>query len=126
MSWKDIDINLSKQHDGDIVVRRDIDAIIDSITNIFETMQGSRRMIPEFAMPIYNILFEQIDEITLSDLEDNLLNAISTWEDRIYIEDLKAIPDEDNNLINVKLKFRLLSDLSDKTYNFNKTLVFKG
>ena len=38
-----------------------IDAINNSLTNIFETFQGSRRMLPDFALPIYGILFEPVD-----------------------------------------------------------------
>jgi len=123
MIWRDIDITLDYQHDGDVKVDEDIDAVINSITNIFKTFQGSRRMVPSFALPIFNLLFQQIDDITLSQLEDLILHAIITWEDRIYVTNLKAIADPDNNKIDIKLEFRLKNDVSDKIYNINETLV---
>jgi len=123
MVWKDINMEFDKQHDGDIKAETDIDAVINSIRNIFKTFQGSRRMVPSFAMPVYNLLFEQIDNITLSNLENMLLQAISTWEDRIYINFLKATADPDNNTININLEFRLKSDLEDKVFNINETLT---
>jgi len=80
-------------------------------------------MVPSFALPIFNLLFQQIDDITLSQLEDLILHAIITWEDRIYVTNLKAIADPDNNKIDIKLEFRLKNDVSDKIYNINETLV---
>ena len=123
MNWRDIDITLNRQHDGDIKADEDIDAIINSIINIFKTFQGSRRMVPSFAMPVYNLLFEQIDETTLSQLEGVFLNAVEMWEDRIVIKDIKATADEDNNKINISLKFSIKSDLEDRVFNVNETLV---
>lgn len=125
MAWKDIDISLDRQHDGDIKSNLDIDAVINSITNIFKTMQGSRRMVPSFAMPIHNLLFNQIDTIMLSQLESLLLNAISRWEDRIYVINLTSTADTDNNRVNVHLQFRLKSDLEDRVFNINETIVMR-
>ena len=126
MTWKDIDINFEKQHDGDIQGDHGINAIYNSIGNIFNTMQGSRRMVPSFAMPVYNLLFEQLDAITMSSLEDMLLMAIERWEDRIYVNYLKAIADHDNNRIDIKLEFRLRHDVEDKVFNINQNLVMQG
>jgi len=125
MVWRDIDINLTKQHDGDITSSTDIDAVKSSISNIFKTIQGSRRMVPSFAMPIHNLLFNQIDNLMLSQLRSLLLNAISMWEDRIYINNLTSTADPDNNRVNVHLEFRLKSDLDDRVFNVNETLVMQ-
>ena len=44
-------------------------------------------------------------------------------EDRIVIKDIKATADEDNNKINISLKFSIKSDLEDRVFNVNETLV---
>jgi len=123
MTWRDIDISLDYKHDGDIKDNEGINAIKNSITNIFKTFQGSRRMVPSFALPIFNLLFEQVDETTLNELEDLIFHAISIWEDRIYVTNLEAVGDPDRNKIDVLLEFRLKNDVSDKIYNINETLV---
>jgi len=125
MAWRDIDINLTKQHDGDIATDVDIDAVKNSIRNIFKTMQGSRRMVPSFAAPVHNLLFNQVDRNMLSQLRSLLLNAISMWEDRIYVNSLTSEADPDNNRVNVSLEFRLKSDLDDRVFNINETLVMQ-
>lgn len=125
MGWKDIDIDLERQHDGDFKADIDVDAVINSVTNIFKTFQGSRRMVPSFAMPVYNLLFEQIDDISMSSLKSMLLSAIDLWEDRIYIDYLDAVADHDRNRIDLRLQMRLRNDPTDRVFNINETLVMQ-
>ena len=125
MAWKDIDISLIRQHDGDIRTDTDVDAIKNSITNIFKTIQGSRRMAPSFAMPMHNLLFNQIDNVMLSQIKSMILNAISMWEDRIYVNLLTVMPDYDNNRVDINLEIKLKNDPEDRVFNVNDTLVMK-
>jgi len=103
--WKDIDIKLEKKNNGDVVDMTNNNAIVNSLTNIFQTMQGSRRMKPEFALPIYNLLFEPIDEYTAGRLAEMIWSAIERWETRIIIEGLEVVADEDNNSYEVNLNY---------------------
>jgi phage baseplate assembly protein W len=70
--YTDIDINLERAQDGDIKKDTDVFAIENSLKNISETMQGSRRMLPTFAFNGYSLLFENMDEETA----DNIGNII--------------------------------------------------
>lgn len=103
--WKDIDIELGRKNNGDIIDMINENAIVNSLTNIFQTLQGSRRMLPEFAVPIYNLLFEPIDEITAGRLGELIWDAIERWETRIVIEGLDIVADEDNNLYEINLNY---------------------
>ena len=53
------------------------DAVKNSLENIFRTMRGSRRMIPLFAINIYNYLFEPLDEITALEIGNEIFTAIT-------------------------------------------------
>jgi len=103
--WKDIDINFNMKNNGDIVDMTNENAIGNSLGNIFQTLQGSRRMVPEFALPIYNLLFEPIDEITSRRLAELIWDAIERWETRIVVEGLDIIADEDNGLYEINLNY---------------------
>lgn len=94
--YTDVDLELSRATDGDITKDGDKDAIINSITNILETMPGSRRMLPEFAENPNRLLFEPIDEITARKIGETILESIENWDDRINITglDIQPIPDE--------------------------------
>lgn len=101
--YSDVDLELNKKRDGDIVQFEETGAIVSSITNILGTMQGSRRMLPEFALPIFNLLFEPIDDTTAYMIAENLISAINVWDDRIIIKGVNIEADEDNNKYDVSL-----------------------
>lgn len=115
--WKDLDILLRKQQDGDLKVMTEEDAVVNSLSNIFGTMQGQRRMLPEFALPFFNILFEPIDEQTAYLIGNEMLSAIQKWEDRIEVLNVNVYPDEDNLQYVVTLTFKLRTSTSEpQTY----------
>lgn len=107
-TWSDIDITLAKDQSGDIKKATDINAIVNSLGNIFTTMQGSRRMLPEAFLPIYEMLFNPIDDITARNIGIEMLRAIKDWETRIVVENINVYPDEDNNRYDVSLIFRVI------------------
>lgn len=112
--WRDFDIEMTKAPSGDVTVMTNFDAIHNSLSNIFQTMQGSRRMMPTFALPIYRLLFEPVDKYTGGKLADATLGAIQTWETRITVEAFNIIADPDNNLYEVTLTYRIRDDFSDQ------------
>jgi phage baseplate assembly protein W len=101
--WKDFDINLTKQADGDIKTMNDLDAIKNSIHNIFLTFQGTRRMLPDFNYGPYQLLFNPMDEQTAIQIGEGLLAGIERWEDRIIINNLHVEADPDKHLYKILL-----------------------
>lgn len=118
--WRDVDNFLGRQIDGDVVVMEDLDAIHNSLTNIFSTFQGSRRMLPEFALPIHRLLFEPIDQQTARRLGEMIFEAIERWETRIVVENIHVESKPDNNLYRVLLTYSI--SLSTETQNFETIL----
>jgi phage baseplate assembly protein W len=120
--WIDIDINLEKKHDGDIAHMKDSDAIKNSLKNIFQTIQGSRRMMPEFATPIHRILFEPMNETVAGRLGSWIESGITQWEDRIYVVGIHIEADYINSKYNVTIQFTMTGSELLETYSdsFNK------
>ncbi len=108
--WKDIDIELTKKVDGDFQDKVNIQAIEESISNIFQTLPGSRRMLPPFASPVWGLLFEQIDNITAQNIGYLLLSSIEKWETRIEVSNLNVEPQEDNNMFIITLTYNIVND----------------
>lgn len=119
--WVDIDMNLEKKSDGDLADNRDVGAIENSLSNIWKTLPGSRRMLFPFASPSWGVLFEQIDEITARELGRMLLKAIERWEDRISVENLHIDADPDNNQFVVQLTYRVVAH-GDITYVYTDVI----
>ena len=108
--WKDFDNEFRRKNDGDVLDMININAIFNSLTNIFETFQGRRRMIPEFALPLYGILFEPVDEITSQRLGEMLLDAVEKWEPRIKVDNVEINARPDQNEYRINLEFRIIND----------------
>jgi len=105
--YSDIDMELNKQTDGDIQRDTELDAVINSLENIISTMQGSRRMLPEFAIDIQNLLFEPLDKRTADMIGQRIIVAIETWDTRIEIIKLNIDVNYDQNLYNMSLEFQV-------------------
>jgi phage baseplate assembly protein W len=100
----------------------DYDAIKNSLENIISTIQGSRRMLPTFAMDIHKLLFEPIDEITADLIGNRLVESIEVWDDRVLIDGLEIEPKYDDNMYKCRMKFQILGletpDSDPLTINF--------
>jgi phage baseplate assembly protein W len=120
--WIDIDINLEKKDDGDIAHMKDSDAIKNSLKNIFQTIQGSRRMMPDFATPIHKILFEPMNETVAGRLGSWIESGIIQWENRIEVIGIHIEADYTKSKYNVTIKFIMTGSELVKTYSdsFNK------
>lgn len=105
--WSDIDIELTRQNDGDITRDTEINAIKNSLANIINTLQGSRRMLQPFASDVQGLLFEPIDAMTARSLAEKLLEGILYWEDRVSITNFDIEPKYDMNQYECRLNFTI-------------------
>ena len=106
-TYSDVDIELERQTDGDVQKDKDIDSILNSLNNIVSTIQGSRRMLPEFASQIYNLLFEPITDETAREIGHAMLEGIKVWEDRVEVIGIDIEPQHDMNSYRILMNFRI-------------------
>lgn len=116
--YSDIDIQLLPQTDGDYTRDVEYDAVINSLTNIFNTRPGARRMLPEFAINIWSLLFEPMDEETAFKIGQDFLGAIEIWDDRVITENIHVHANYDTNQYEVKLTFRVEARRETETVEF--------
>jgi phage baseplate assembly protein W len=105
--YSDVDINLSQATDGDILRETDEDAVINSLINIINTLQGSRRMLPEFAASMQRLLFEPIDDATSNLIKQRIVENVHRWDDRVNVEQIYITPIPDSNAYKCLLKFKI-------------------
>jgi len=105
--YSDLTLDLRVSQDGDIAKDVGVDAIKNSLKNIFLTLQGSRRMLPTFAMNLHYLLFDPLDEITARQIGEEISTVLSNWEDRIIVDKLYVIPKYDQNQYKIKLFFKV-------------------
>jgi phage baseplate assembly protein W len=116
--YSDIDMELTRDIKGDVTMNTDVDAILNSIENIMETMKGSRRMVPTFADNPTSLLFDPIDEITAEKIGNKLIDAIEMWDDRLIIRGFDIQPIPDNNMYVCRLSITIKSSNKFETIDF--------
>jgi len=88
----------------------------DNLTNLIMTRKGERVEVPEFGCGIWELLFDQIDDNSLSlKIENSILEAVSIYLPYIKIQEIIFDYDDndiDNNRISLDIKFALASNSS--------------
>lgn len=67
--------------------------IQQSIWIILSTAKGERVMRPEFGCGIHDLVFEVINTTTLTEIEDNVREALALFESRIDVKRVQALTD---------------------------------
>jgi phage baseplate assembly protein W len=105
---KSIGTGKTPSNSNDILVDTDIDAIRNSIRNIFSTRKGQKLLTPEFGSSLEQYLFEPITEIYARAIGDDILTAIQKYEPRIEILKVLVVPIPDENQYNISVSYRFL------------------
>jgi phage baseplate assembly protein W len=90
----------------DIIVSEDIQAIRNSIYNIFSTKSGEKLLNPLFGSSLEQYLFENVSSVIGQLIGDNILNSLQEYEPRIEVLQVTVVPKADDNQYNVKVNFR--------------------
>lgn len=116
--FSDFDPEMIRQNDGDI--KRDVEeeAVKNSLRNIVLTLQGSRRMLPEFSTEIHKLLFEPIDENTARQIADQIVGSIELWDDRVDILDFIIQPFSGIGQYKCSMVFQIKGTSRTKTLKF--------
>ena len=89
--FKDISMTFqSNPLTRDLIVLKNENAIARSVKNIVFTVPGEKPFNPEFGSRITDSLFENIDDITASQIETELRDSIERFEPRVSITSLRV------------------------------------
>lgn len=77
----------------------DTDAINDAIRNILMTPKGTLPGKPTFGSRIHELIFSQIDQLTIDLFRELVIEALQYWEERIVITAVDCSSDDANNTL---------------------------
>ena len=100
----------------------DLDAIKNSLRNIFVVQKNEVPGKPNFGNPIERDIFDLFDNVTESTLFSAIQNAIEQYEPRITIVDLKINLAPELNRIIIDLRFEAI--MADETISDNLLIPF--
>ena len=99
-----------------------IEAINNSIRNILTTQKGSLEGMPEFGSRLNELVFSQIDHITIDLLKNLIQEALRQWEDRIIISDIVISSVPEYNRLIASISYRLKDDILNVDYSISVEL----
>lgn len=99
-----------------------IEAINNSIRNILTTQKGSLEGMPEFGSRLNELVFSQIDHITVDLLKNLIQEALREWEDRIIISDIVISSVPEYNRLIASISYRLKDDILNVDYSISVEL----
>jgi phage baseplate assembly protein W len=92
--------------------------VINSIKNLILTNHYERLFQPNIGSNVRRLLFENMDTITATTLENEIKQTIRNYEPRANISVIAVSPDYDNNGFKVYMEFYVVNRTSPITINF--------
>jgi|TARA_R100001079_G_C4323983_1_gene100220 phage baseplate assembly protein W len=93
----------------DVIVKKDVDAVKQSVKNLILTNHYERPFHPEIGSGITNLLFEPLDPITANSLSRVIGEVITNFEPRAQVVSVDARPNAEANSYEVTIDFRVIN-----------------
>lgn len=117
--YSDLDLNFIVHP-----VRKDINkntgasAVIGSVKNLLLTGHYEKPFHPEIGSNIRKMLFEPMDAIVATNLENEIVQVLSNFEPRVKVSSIIVKPNYDKNGFTVDLQFFILNRTDPLTLKF--------
>ena len=107
--FKDISMSFKiNPTNKDIITIQNETAIARSIRNIVLTNRGEKFFSNYFGSGVQRLLFENIDDITASSIQDAIEESINNWEPRVELIDVEVTPNYDNAEFDVRIEYKIM------------------
>ncbi len=118
--FKDISMTFqSNPLNDDLIALKNANAIARSVRNIVMTIPGERFFQPSFGSGVNRVLFNNMDEISASILEDEIRNSIRNYEPRVRLRSILVSPNFDNNTFDTVITYDIIgADISPQQLQF--------
>ena len=95
--FKDISMSFqSNPLNNDLIAIKNVNAIARSVRNIVLTTPGEKFFDPDFGSNVSKLLFENVDDITASQIQQEIEFSINNYEPRVKLINVEVIADNDN------------------------------
>jgi len=118
--FKDISMTFqSNPLNNDLIALKNANAIARSVRNIVMTIPGERFFQPSFGSGVNRVLFNNMDDISASILEDEIRNSIRNYEPRVRLRSILVSPNFDNNTFDTVITYDIIgADISPQQLQF--------
>lgn len=96
----------------------DVEAVKNSIHNIFSWIPGERIINPEFGTQLYRYLYEGITDFNVEVIMAEIRHCVSQWEPRVQIEkvmNVGNVSDTEHNTVRLDVLYSIIG-LADQLF----------
>jgi hypothetical protein len=102
---------------GDINKKTGTDAVKRSIRNLIFTNFYERPFKSELGSEVTRLLFDNVDVMTASFIEDAIIRLINNFEPRARLNSVRVTADYDNNGFGVEVQYTVVNTEVPATFN---------
>ena len=107
--FKDLSMTFkSNPLNNDLIGLKDSNAIARSVRNIVMTYPGEKFFQPDFGSKVSRLLFENVDDITASQIKEEIEFSIVNYEPRVSLRDVRVIADNDNGSFDATITYDIV------------------
>lgn len=110
----------------DVKVAFDINAIKNSIVNLFNTVPGDRFLLPDYGCDLRQFIFDSISDFKASLIEDTIRRNIDVWEPRVSIVSISVKDEPDMHQYTIDLVLAVPFLQKGETLNISGLLNREG
>ena len=116
--YADLDLTFNKSPvTGDVALRYDENAVIDSIRNLLLTNFYERPFQPNLGSNLTGMLFEPANSLTANLIDTEIRNVINNYEPRCTINSLQVVAAIDQNSFSVNLEVYIANNTTPNVIN---------
>ena len=93
---------------ADLIATQNQTAIARSVRNLILTRPGERFFNPNLGSRVYELLFDNMDDISASMIEDEIKDTIDNYEPRVKLRSVRAVPDFAGNAFDVVITYDII------------------
>ena len=102
--FKDVSMSFKKNPlNDDLIGLKNANAIARSIKNIVFTFPGEKPFNESFGSRISRLLFDNFDDLTASNIKDEIESSIRRFEPRVRLRSVQTTPDFAGNAFDVQI-----------------------
>ena len=107
--FKDLSMTFKRNPlNRDLIVLKNENAIARSIRNIIFTLPGEKFFNENYGSRVSKLLFENLDSITASEIEDEIRQSIVNYEPRVSIVQLSVTPNYDEGEFDTVIVYEII------------------
>jgi len=120
--YVDIDLSFAAKGAGDVYKKNAVSSVTQSLKNLLMTNRTEKPFSPYFGANLNSYLFELLDQGTVNEMQNAIVQNIEVFEPRINPDTLQVIPEADinGNSLTLTIIFNIVN--SSKTVEFTTRL----